>query len=107
MVGDVAWAPSFLAGEGCGLGIIGAYVLAGELARSGGASVAFGRYERRLRGFIESKQKMASRFGGGFCPSTHVGVIFRNWVASLLNVRSISNLALSRALKDEIELPSY
>ena len=73
LVGDAAWAPSFLAGEGCGLGIIGAYVLAGELARSGGDPVAFARYESRLRGFIEAKQKMATRFGGAFCPSTASG----------------------------------
>ena len=107
LVGDAAWAPSFLAGEGCGLGIIGAYALAGELARSGGDPIALGRYEGRLRGFIESKQKMATRFGGAFCPSTGFGVMFRNWVASLLNVRPIANLALSRELKDEIELPDY
>jgi 2-polyprenyl-6-methoxyphenol hydroxylase-like FAD-dependent oxidoreductase len=107
LVGDAAWAPSFLAGEGCGLGITGAYVLAGELARSGGDPVAFARYESRLRGFIEKKQKMATRFGGAFCPSTRFGVIFRNWVASLLNVRPIANLALSAELKDDIELPDY
>ncbi len=107
LVGDAAWAPSFLAGEGCGLGIIGAYVLAGELARSGGDPVAFGRYENRLRGFIESKQKMATRFGGAFCPRTRSGLIFRNWLASLLNVRPIASLVLSRELKDEIELADY
>jgi 2-polyprenyl-6-methoxyphenol hydroxylase-like FAD-dependent oxidoreductase len=107
LVGDAAWAPSFLAGEGCGLGIIGAYALAGELARSGGDPIAFGRYESRLSEFIETKQKMATRFGGAFCPSTRFGVIFRNWVASLLNIRPIANFVLSRELKDEIELPDY
>lgn len=107
LVGDAAWAPSFLAGEGCGLGIMGAYVLAGELARSRGDPVAFARYESRLRGFIESKQRMATRFGGAFCPSTRFGVAFRNWVASLLNVQPIANLALSSELKDEIDLPDY
>lgn len=107
LVGDAAWAPSFLAGEGCGLGITGAYVLAGELARSGGSPVAFGRYEKRLREFIESKQKKAARFGGAFCPSTRLGVIFRNWVASLLNVGPIATFALSKELKDDISLPDY
>jgi 2-polyprenyl-6-methoxyphenol hydroxylase-like FAD-dependent oxidoreductase len=107
LVGDAAWAPSFLAGEGCGLGIIGAYVLAGELARSGGDPIAFGRYENRLRKFIESKQKAATRFGGAFCPSTRFGVILRNWVASLLNVGPIADLVLSRELRDKIALPDY
>lgn len=107
LVGDAAWAPSFLAGEGCGLGIIGAYVLAGELARSGGDPSAFDRYEARLRGFMESKQKMASRFGGAFCPKTRFGLILRNWVASLLDVPPIARLALASGLKDDIELPDY
>ena len=107
LVGDAAWAPSFLAGEGCGLGIMGAYVLAGELARSGGNPRAFGPYEDRLRAFIEAKQKMATRFGGAFCPSTHFGVLFRNWVSTLLNLKPIANLALSSELKDDIELPDY
>ncbi|HEX4799665.1 MAG: FAD-binding domain [Myxococcales bacterium] len=107
LVGDAAWAPSFLAGEGCGLGIMGAYVLAGELARSDGDPVAFARYESRLRQFIESKQKKAARFGGAFCPSTRFGIMFRNWVASLLNVQPIANLALASELKDDIELPDY
>jgi hypothetical protein len=32
--------------------------------------------------------------------NTRFGLIFRNWVASLLNVRPIADLALSRELKD-------
>lgn len=107
LVGDAAWAPSFLAGEGCGLGIIGAYVLAGELARANGDRVAFGRYEKRLRGFIESKQKAATRFGGAFCPNTQFGLRFRNWAANLLDVGPIANIVLSRELKDDIDLPDY
>jgi 2-polyprenyl-6-methoxyphenol hydroxylase-like FAD-dependent oxidoreductase len=107
LVGDAAWAPSLLAGEGTGLAIIGAYVLAGELARSGGHPAAFAAYEERLRAFIEGKQKMASRFGGAFVPKTRFGLKFRNWVAGLLNVPPIARLALSRGVKDHIELPDY
>jgi 2-polyprenyl-6-methoxyphenol hydroxylase-like FAD-dependent oxidoreductase len=106
LVGDAAWAPSFLAGEGCGLGIIGAYVLAGELARSRGDPIAFQSYEARLRNFIEAKQKMGARFAGAFVPKTNLGVTFRNWVANLLDVPTVGRLALS-GLKDEIELPDY
>ena len=88
------------------IGIAGAYALAVELARSGGDPAAFARYETRLRGFIEAKQKLASRFGGAFCPATRFGVMFRNKVASLLDVRPVADLALSATLKDEIELPA-
>lgn len=107
LVGDAAWAPSFLAGEGCGLGIIGAYVLAVELAQSDGEIVAFEHYEQRLRRFIEKKQRMASRFGGAFCPKTAFGLTLRNRLASLLNVQPIADVALSSGLTDDIELPAY
>lgn len=106
LTGDAAWAPSFLAGEGCGLGIIGAYVLAGELARSAGDPAAFGAYEARLRGFIEGKQKMASKFAASFVPKSRLGVIVRNKLASTLDLPGVNRLALSW-LKDEIELPDY
>lgn len=107
LVGDAAWAPSFLAGEGTGLGIIGAYVLAGELARAGGSPKALRTYENRLRDFIEGKQKMAPNLGGPFVPKTRFGVWVRNQAASTLNNRLIAKLALSMGLKDDIELPDY
>lgn len=107
LTGDAAWAPSFLAGEGTGLSIIGAYVLAGELARSGGDPSAFAVYERRLRSFIESKQKMATRYGGAFVPRTRLGVAFRNLVASTFNFGPIGNLVLGAGFGDHIDLPDY
>jgi 2-polyprenyl-6-methoxyphenol hydroxylase-like FAD-dependent oxidoreductase len=106
LVGDSAWAPSFLAGEGTGLGIIGAYVLAGELHRSGELS-AFQAYERKLRDLIEPKQEMASKFGSAFAPKSKFGLHFRNWVANLLDVPVVASLALSGVLKDKIDLPEY
>lgn len=107
LVGDAAWAPSFLAGEGTGLAIIGAYVLAGELRRSGGDPQAFAEYDRRLREFMTGKQRMATRFGGAFVPKTPFGVAFRNWASNLLNIGPFARLALSTSLKDDIELPDY
>lgn len=107
LTGDAAWAPSFLAGEGCGLAIIGAYVLAGELARSRGERSAFHAYEQKLRPFMESKQKMAARFGAAFVPETAFGVGFRNRIASLLNIQPFANAAISSGLKDNIELAHY
>src|ERR1700740_1343153 len=48
LVGDAAYAPSLLAGEGAGLAMAGAYVLAAELERANGDhTVAFSSYERR------------------------------------------------------------
>ena len=56
LLGDAAACVSLLAGEGCGLALTEAYVMAGELARAGGDHVqAFARYEERLRSLIVSQ----------------------------------------------------
>jgi 2-polyprenyl-6-methoxyphenol hydroxylase-like FAD-dependent oxidoreductase len=107
LVGDAAWAPSFLAGEGSGLGIIGAYALAGELALANGEPAAFASYQQRLGEFMRSKQEMATKFGGAFVPATAFRVWFRNHVASLLNLKPLARLALGAGLRDDVELPDY
>jgi 2-polyprenyl-6-methoxyphenol hydroxylase-like FAD-dependent oxidoreductase len=107
LVGDAAWAPSFLAGEGTGLGIIGAYALAGELALANGDPRAFASYHQRLGEFMRSKQDMATKLGGAFVPATAFGLWFRNHVASLLNLKPLAGLALGAGLRDDIDLPDY
>ncbi|SFP39795.1 2-polyprenyl-6-methoxyphenol hydroxylase [Amycolatopsis arida] len=60
LVGDAGYAPSLLSGQGTSLAIVGAYVLAGELARAGGDhTVAFPAYESRIRDFVERNQRLA------------------------------------------------
>ncbi|NUR86492.1 MAG: FAD-dependent oxidoreductase [Nonomuraea sp.] len=58
LLGDAAWCASPLAGVGTGLAVVGAYVLAGELAAAGGDHrVAFARYEQIMRPYAEGGQK--------------------------------------------------
>lgn len=57
LVGDAAYAPSPLTGQGTGLAILGSYVLAGELAANpDNPSAAFQAYEERLRGYVKKSQ---------------------------------------------------
>ncbi|MGO4428104.1 FAD-dependent monooxygenase, partial [Streptomyces sp. MCAF7] len=50
LIGDAAYCPSSLSGMGSGLALVGAYVLAGELAAAhGDHRVAFARYEEEMR----------------------------------------------------------
>src|SRR5699024_11348783 len=58
-VGDAAFAPSFLSGQGTSLALIGAYVLAGELATKNDFTAAFSEYETKLRSFVEEQQNSA------------------------------------------------
>jgi len=108
LVGDAAYCVSLLAGQGSALAMIGATVLAGELHAARGDHVrAFERYEARLRGFLEQKQRAAARFAGAFAPRTRVGLAFRNVVTRMMSVPVIADWAIGRDLRDEIEIPDY
>jgi 2-polyprenyl-6-methoxyphenol hydroxylase-like FAD-dependent oxidoreductase len=64
LVGDSAFAPSFLSGQGTSVAIVGAYVLSGELASHDNPTDAFASYERIVRPFVEANQDLPLRDGG-------------------------------------------
>jgi 2-polyprenyl-6-methoxyphenol hydroxylase-like FAD-dependent oxidoreductase len=108
LIGDAAACVSLLAGEGTGLAMTEAYVLAGELARAGDDhAVAFRRYEDRLRSFVEGKQKAARQFAGSFAPRTAFGVWFRNQATRLMGIPKVADLLIGTSLRDDLELPDY
>ena len=87
LVGDSAFAPSFLSGQGTSLAIVGAYVLAGELASHEDPADAFASYGRIARPFVEENQELPFREGGSFLlPRTQEELDARNLgLASLVN----------------------
>ena len=108
LVGDAAAAVSLLAGEGTGLAIAEAYVLAGELAGAGGDhQVAFARYEERLRPFLQAKQRSAAKFASTFAPRTRLGLALRNLGTELMRIPLFADYLVGRDLRDDIELPEY
>jgi 2-polyprenyl-6-methoxyphenol hydroxylase-like FAD-dependent oxidoreductase len=108
LVGDAAACVSLLAGEGTGLAIAEAYVLAGELASSRGNVVeAFQRYESLLMPFLRRKQASASRFASTFAPRTATGIHLRNLISRLLGIRFVANYFIGRDLRDDLSLPQY
>jgi 2-polyprenyl-6-methoxyphenol hydroxylase-like FAD-dependent oxidoreductase len=108
LVGDAAFCASLLAGQGSALAMVAAYILAGELKRSNGRhEEAFARYQRRLAKFIARKQKGAVRLAPFFAPPSRFGMFMRNQVMKLMAIPFITDLAVGRELRDEIELPEY
>ena len=108
LVGDAAACVSLMAGEGTGLAIAEAYVLAGELqACADDFATAFARYERRLMPFVKKKQESAARFASSFAPKTSVGIAFRNAVTKMMGVPFIAEFFVGRDLRDAINLPEY
>jgi 2-polyprenyl-6-methoxyphenol hydroxylase-like FAD-dependent oxidoreductase len=108
LVGDAAYCPSLLAGAGAAFAMLGAYVLAGELRRTGGDHVAaFGAYERLLHPFIDAEQRKAVRFAGSFAPRTAAGLALRNLVLRLLRFQRLGVWYSRRMFESRFELPSY
>lgn len=63
LVGDAGYCASPVSGQGTSLALVGAYILAGELAFSeGDYSKAFVHYERLMRLFVQKNQKLGQVF---------------------------------------------
>jgi 2-polyprenyl-6-methoxyphenol hydroxylase-like FAD-dependent oxidoreductase len=108
LVGDAAACVSLMAGEGTGLAIAEAYVLAGELHQcAGDYAEAFARYEQKLMPFLKRKQLSAAKFAATFAPKTAVGVAFRNAMANLVRIPAVAEFFIGRDLRDSLVLPNY
>ena len=59
LLGDAAFSSSPMSGQGTGLALVGAYVLAGELAAAGwNPDVGLRRYEEVMRPYVEANQQI-------------------------------------------------
>jgi 2-polyprenyl-6-methoxyphenol hydroxylase-like FAD-dependent oxidoreductase len=59
LLGDAAFSSSPMSGAGTGLALVGAYLLAGELATAGwDPEAGFAGYERRMRSYVEATQEI-------------------------------------------------
>ncbi|MFI7105936.1 FAD-dependent monooxygenase [Nonomuraea sp. NPDC050227] len=104
LLGDAAYG-STLGGFGSGLALVGAYVLAEELAAAGGDHrVAFAEYERQMRRY--SKVTRSGNNAGTFlAPGSPAGIRMRNWTFKFgfllgLMMKVTDKFATNIALKD-------
>jgi 2-polyprenyl-6-methoxyphenol hydroxylase-like FAD-dependent oxidoreductase len=109
LVGDAAFCPSLLAGEGAALAMAGAYVLAGELFRANGdCNQAFPSYEKKLHGFVQTKQSSAERFAASFAPETRFGLYARDLLLRAADAFLPLGKWLTRKMVgDSLSLPDY
>jgi 2-polyprenyl-6-methoxyphenol hydroxylase-like FAD-dependent oxidoreductase len=105
LIGDAGMAPSLMAGEGAGLAMLEAYVLAGELGRDPAA--AFAAYEGKLRAFVDAKQRTAARFASSLAPKTEFGLWLRSRATRLMALPGMARLMLGGAVRDDLALPDY
>jgi 2-polyprenyl-6-methoxyphenol hydroxylase-like FAD-dependent oxidoreductase len=100
LLGDAAWCPSPLAGQGSSMALIGAYVLAGELAAAGGGHVrAFANYESATRSFMQGNLDYSKSMVDGFAPKTKLGIWARNRSMALLRYMPANALAMKLAMR--------
>ncbi|MFH8439797.1 FAD-dependent monooxygenase [Streptomyces sp. NPDC018026] len=77
LLGDAAYAPSFLTGQGTSLALVGAYMLAASLADRDHAE-GFAAYERATRDFVTLNQDLVGEGGATLFPTTAQALAQRN-----------------------------
>ena len=106
LLGDAAYCPSLLSGQGSAFAMIGAYLLAYELARADGDyTMAYAAYERQFKPFIEAKQRTAAGYRRWFAPRTARGVWLRNRAIQALSLPGLGSFLMGRSLGDRLVLP--
>ncbi|PRZ39680.1 2-polyprenyl-6-methoxyphenol hydroxylase-like FAD-dependent oxidoreductase [Antricoccus suffuscus] len=100
LVGDAAFAPSFLSGQGTSIAILGGYVLATELQATTDVSAALNAYETRLRSFIEKNQALAIRKKSNVLPRDAKSLRQRN--RRFVTVPILKRLGLMRTLSGDV-----
>lgn len=100
LVGDAAYAPAFLSGQGTSIAIVGAYVLAGQLVRNDRAELAFAAFEAGLRDYVAKNQNLALCSNSTVIARTHGQLLRRN--AKLCLVPVLQRLGLAHLLQTQL-----
>jgi 2-polyprenyl-6-methoxyphenol hydroxylase-like FAD-dependent oxidoreductase len=108
LLGDAAWGGT-LGGQGTSVAIVGAYVLAHELAADANPSRAWARYERKMRPYATRCQRGATHVGGFFAPRSRRGLALRNFMYGVLTSRPFAGVftRLVKRAATDFALPEY
>lgn len=109
LVGDAAYCPSPVSGMGSSLALVGAYVLAGELARHTDHRAAFAAYEQRMRPYVARAQKLPPGVPWIAHPKSRRGIAVLHGVLRLASSPLLRHRValIGASPADKIELPEY
>jgi 2-polyprenyl-6-methoxyphenol hydroxylase-like FAD-dependent oxidoreductase len=109
LLGDSAWCPTPLSGLGTSTALVGAYVLAGELAKAGGDHrAAFAAYESMLSAYVTQAQQLPPGGVSGFVPASRLMITLRMLTARWMTRWPLRNMVAKEFTKAEaITLPDY
>ncbi|MFF5142470.1 FAD-dependent oxidoreductase [Streptomyces sp. NPDC013157] len=109
LLGDAGYGAT-MGGMGTGVAIVGAYVLAGELALAGGDfRTAFAEYESRIRDFAKGCQKISGNAGPFFAPPTERRIRSRDRMYRVLASRPLARFfkRMTEKAATDIRLREY
>jgi 2-polyprenyl-6-methoxyphenol hydroxylase-like FAD-dependent oxidoreductase len=92
MLGDAAYCPTLISGQGAALAMAGAYFLTEELNQTSDVQAALTRYEKHLRPYVEKVQTKARRFAPSFVPDSQLRIAMFNWAIRLIDFPPITHL---------------
>ncbi|NJP89932.1 FAD-dependent oxidoreductase [Nonomuraea sp. FMUSA5-5] len=104
LVGDAAYAPSFLTGQGSSLALVGAYMLAASLAAHPDHAAAFAAYERDTRPFVTENQAQVGTGDAALFPTTLEALERRNTM--LRTLATTPAAARERPARSSLTLPA-
>jgi len=110
LLGDAACCPSPISGMGTTVALVGAYVLAGELIEhADDHTLAFESYERRMRPFVETAQKLAPGAPRMANPASSWGITFLNGFLGFVAWSGLNKMmgASVNPPSEAMDLPDY
>ncbi|MDX3524288.1 FAD-dependent monooxygenase [Streptomyces scabiei] len=109
LLGDAGYCATPLTGLGTSLALVGAYVLAGELAAAEhDHRIAFPRYDEVMRPYVSQAQQLPPGGASGFAPSGRLGIRLRALSMRQMTRWPMRNLLAAQFAKaGDIALPEY
>jgi 2-polyprenyl-6-methoxyphenol hydroxylase-like FAD-dependent oxidoreductase len=108
LVGDAGYCASPLSGLGTSLSLVGAYVLAGELAATPDHEDAFRRYQEVLGEYVKQCQELPPGGIKGFAPDGRLMISMRNLSMRMMNRWPMRAMIAKQFQKaDNVALPNY
>ncbi|MFC6081540.1 FAD-dependent monooxygenase [Sphaerisporangium aureirubrum] len=98
LVGDAGYCGSPLTGLGTSMSIVGAYILAGELASTDDHEAAFSRYQEEMRDYVAAGMQLPPGGINGFAPRSQLMISLR-----ALSMRMMTRWPLRRLIAKQFE----
>ena len=100
LIGDAAYCPAPASGQGTSLALVGAYVLAAELAAAGGDHTAgFAAYQARMRPYVDANLSLGRKMARDMVPGSRLTLAVRNYGMRTLRYHPRRERVIDRVLR--------